>query len=45
MPNQAPQLESQRATDMADVFISYSRRDIEFVQRLHHALESRDHEP
>ncbi|HHZ89379.1 TPA: TIR domain-containing protein [Candidatus Poribacteria bacterium] len=44
MPNQAPQLESQRAADMVDVFISYSRKDIEFAQRLHHTLESRDHE-
>ena len=30
---------------MADVFISYSREDIQFAQRLHHALESRDREP
>ena len=30
---------------MADVFISYLRKDIEFAQRLHHALESRDREP
>ncbi|HIC01908.1 TPA: hypothetical protein EYO63_19670, partial [Candidatus Poribacteria bacterium] len=30
---------------MLDVFISYSRKDIEFAQRLHHALEARDREP
>ena len=40
MPNQAPQLESQRAADMADVFISYSRKDIEFAQRIHQELEA-----
>ena len=36
MPNQVQQLESQRAIDVADVFISYSRKNIEFAQRLHH---------
>ena len=30
---------------MADVFISYSRKDIEFAQRIHHELEARDREP
>ena len=25
---------------MSDVFISYSRKDIEFAQRLHHELEA-----
>ena len=30
---------------MADVFISYSRKDIEFVQHLHQELESRNREP
>ena len=30
---------------MADVFISYSRKDIEFAQRIHHELEARNHEP
>ena len=45
MPNQAPQLESQRAADMADVFISYSRKDIEFAQRIHQELEARDRQP
>ncbi|MFP6724756.1 MAG: hypothetical protein VCF25_31475 [Candidatus Poribacteria bacterium] len=36
MPYQVQQLEPQKATDMVDVFISYSRKDIEFTQRLHH---------
>ena len=45
MLNQVPQLEPQKATDMSDVFISYSRKDIQFAQRLHHGLETRDHEP
>ena len=43
MPYQVQQLEPQKATDMVDVFISYSRKDIEFAQRLHHELEARDH--
>ncbi|HIB99966.1 TPA: hypothetical protein EYO63_09730, partial [Candidatus Poribacteria bacterium] len=30
---------------MADVFISYSRKDIEFAQRLHHELEFRARDP
>ena len=30
---------------MADVFISYSRKDIQFAQRIHHELEARDREP
>ena len=30
---------------MADVFISYSRKDIEFAQRVHHELEARDRQP
>jgi len=30
---------------MADVFISYFCKDIQFVQRLHQELESRDREP
>ena len=30
---------------MADVFISYSRKDIEFAQRIHQELEARNHEP
>ena len=30
---------------MADVFISYSRKDIEFAQRIHHELEARDRQP
>ena len=30
---------------MADVFISYSRTDIEFTQRIHQELEARDREP
>ena len=30
---------------MADVFISYSRKDIEFAQRIHQELEARDREP
>ena len=42
MPYQVQQLEPQKATDMVDVFISYSRKDIEFAQRLHHELEARD---
>ena len=45
MPYQVQQLEPQKATDMVDVFISYSRKDIEFAQRLHHELEARDREP
>ena len=30
---------------MADVFISYSRKDIQFAQRIHHELEARDRQP
>ena len=30
---------------MADVFISYSRKDIEFAQRIHQELEARDRDP
>jgi len=30
---------------MADVFISSSRKDIEFAQRLHQELEAREREP
>ena len=30
---------------MSDAFISYSRKDIEFAQCLHHASESRNHDP
>ena len=30
---------------MADVFISYSRKDIGFAQRIHQELEARDREP
>ena len=30
---------------MADVFISYSRKDIQFAQRIHQELEARDCEP
>ena len=45
MPYQVQQLEPQKATDMVGVFISYLRKDIEFAQRLHHALESKDREP
>ena len=45
MPKLIPQLGTQRVTDMADVFISYSRKDIEFAQHLHQELESRDREP
>jgi len=30
---------------MADVFISYSRKDIEFTQCLRYELEARDREP
>jgi hypothetical protein len=30
---------------MSDVFISYSRKDIEFAQRLRYELEARDREP
>jgi len=30
---------------MSDVFISYSRKDIEFTQRLCYELEARDREP
>ena len=30
---------------MSDVFISYSRKDIEFAQRIHQELEARDHQP
>ena len=30
---------------MSDVFISYSRKDIEFAQRLHHELEARERQP
>ena len=30
---------------MADVFISYSRKDIEFAQHIHRELEARDREP
>jgi len=30
---------------MADVFISYSRKDIQFAQRIHQELEARDREP
>ena len=30
---------------MADVFISYSRKDIEFAQRIHQELEARNREP
>jgi len=45
MPYQVQQLEPQKATDKVDVFISYSRKDIEFAQRLHHELEARDREP
>ena len=30
---------------MADVFISYSRKDIEYAQYLNQELESRDCEP
>ena len=30
---------------MAAVFISYSRKDIQFAQRIHQELEARDREP
>ena len=30
---------------MADVFISYSRQDIQFAQRIHQELEARDRQP
>ena len=30
---------------MSDVFISYSRKDIQFAQRIHQELEARDREP
>ena len=30
---------------MSDEFISSSRKDIEFAQRIHHELEARAHEP
>ena len=30
---------------MADVFISYSRKDIQFAQCLRYELEARDREP
>ena len=30
---------------MSDAFISYSRKDIEFAQRLHHELEARERQP
>ena len=30
---------------MSDVFISYSRKDIQFAQRIHHELEARDLQP
>ena len=30
---------------MSDAFISYSRKDIDFAQCLHHASESRNHDP
>ena len=30
---------------MSDVFISYSRKDIQFAQRIHQELEARNHEP
>jgi hypothetical protein len=30
---------------MSDVFISYSRKDIEFAQRIHQELEAREREP
>ena len=30
---------------MADVFISYSRKDIQFAQRIHQELEARDLQP
>ena len=45
MPRLVPQLETHRATDMADVFISYSRKDIESAQRFHHELETGNHDP
>ena len=45
MPKLIPQLDTQRVADMADVFISYSRKDIDFVQHLHQELESRNREP
>ena len=45
MPKLVLQLEVQRAADMADVFIFYWRKDIEFIQRLNHALEARDYGP
>ena len=30
---------------MSDVFISYSRKDIQFAQRIHHELEARGRQP
>jgi len=30
---------------MLDVSISYSRKDIQFAQHLHHELESRNRDP
>ena len=30
---------------MSDVFISYSRKDIQFVQRIHQELEARERQP
>ncbi|MBQ15232.1 MAG: hypothetical protein CMQ17_12640 [Gammaproteobacteria bacterium] len=38
MPRLVPQFKAQRAI-MLDVFISYSRKDIEFAQRLQHDWE------
>ena len=44
IPRLIPQFKAQRAI-MLDVFISYSRKDIEFTQRLCYELEARDREP
>ena len=45
MPKQIQQLEVKGQLMMFDVFISYSRKDIESAQRFHHELETGNHDP
>ena len=44
MPKKVHNL-SLKGQIMSDEFISSSRKDIEFAQRIHHELEARAHEP